>query len=580
MRHRYVLIFIFALIFSFQTAAAQTAGTPTQAQDRIMVLPFENTSNLREYNWVGESFADALAELLEVPGLAVVAPDEREIAYQRLGLPLTTIPTRATSIRLAREAGATHVVIGTYDVTPPQGETVPATIRGTARVIAVNEGRLTGEVLDGRWAWRPYDFGGPLGTLQNMQGRIAYQVLYQRDRALPFSMNQFIERATTVPPRAFESYVKGLITADPERQSAYLQNAMREFERVNAGAVYTQAAFELGHLFFRQRNWERAAENFSKLTRRDRRYSEAAFYAALSYWRMNDLQRALGALMPVAADTPMTGIYNNAGAISTQAARSERNETERARLLSQATTFLGRAAESTPDDPIVRFNYAYALFLSGNHAGAVEQLRPVIASNPRDGEALFLFAKSLERTNATEAATAADNEARRHLPNYARWQTEWQRSQTVTDVPLRLHQDFNRFSYYEARRVRPSGDTERTATQDLIANARTLYAAGRDDEALPELRRVLTSEPMNAEAYLLIGRINQRRGEIDSAISVLRTALFWDARLIDAHVLLGRIFLERGDRAQALVHARNAVSIDANNQDAIALMRQVETSGR
>jgi TolB-like protein len=41
--------------------------------DVIMILPFENTSNRPEYNWVGESFADALAELLNKPGLIVVS---------------------------------------------------------------------------------------------------------------------------------------------------------------------------------------------------------------------------------------------------------------------------------------------------------------------------------------------------------------------------------------------------------------------------------------------------------------------------------------------------------------------------
>src|SRR4051812_47880061 len=75
--------------------------------DVVMVLPFENSSNKPEYNWAGESFADGLAELLNVPGIRVVSSDERELAYQRLRVPLTTLPSRATTIKLAREAKAT-----------------------------------------------------------------------------------------------------------------------------------------------------------------------------------------------------------------------------------------------------------------------------------------------------------------------------------------------------------------------------------------------------------------------------------------------------------------------------------------
>jgi hypothetical protein len=53
----------------------------------------------------------------------------------------------------------------------------------------------------------------------------------------------------------------------------------------------------------------------------------------------------------------------------------------------------------------------------------------------------------------------------------------------------------------------------------------------------------LTNEPTNAEAYLLSGRINQRRSDQEAAIAALKTAIFWDPKLIDAHILLGRIFL-------------------------------------
>src|ERR1044071_8487235 len=106
------------------------AFSPVEAQnptaDVVMVLPFENTSNRAEYNWVGESFADSLAELLNKPGLLVVSSDERELAYQKLRVPETIIPSRATAIKLAREAKATMIVVGSYTVTPP------ATAEGSA----------------------------------------------------------------------------------------------------------------------------------------------------------------------------------------------------------------------------------------------------------------------------------------------------------------------------------------------------------------------------------------------------------------------------------------------------------------
>src|SRR5438093_11196537 len=123
-----------------------------QNADVVMVLPFENTSNRPEYNWVGESFADAIGELLNKPGLIVVSSDERELAYQRLRLPETVIPSRATAIKLGREAKATMIVIGNYSVIPAPEESrseraksgkdkppAEAYVQVTARVIKVNE---------------------------------------------------------------------------------------------------------------------------------------------------------------------------------------------------------------------------------------------------------------------------------------------------------------------------------------------------------------------------------------------------------------------------------------------------------
>lgn len=559
--------------------------------DVVMVLPFENTSNRPEYNWVGESFADSLAELLNKPGLLVVSSDERQLAYQRLRLPETVIPSRATAIKLARDAKASMIVVGTYSVLSAQAESKPedaksdkdkpaaeAYVQLTARVIKVNEGRTLGEMFDGSWATRQFDFGGPLTTLQNIQGRLAYQILYQRDKALPFSQNQLVQEATKVPQRAFEAYVKGVQLGERDsKRSNYLKNALHYYADANGGAVYPQAAFELGRFYMIEGKWKDATEYFTKLQKKDPHYAEAAFYAGLGYAKLGDLGRALASLVPLASDVPLIGIYNNAGAVAVQASREEKKDEERTRLLTQGASFLARAAESSPDDPMVHFNYALALFLSGRFAEASEQLKPVITADPRDGQAYFLYAKSLEKIGKIDIANAADDQARRFLPTYAKWQTEWQKSQTVNHVSLRMRDVLNRDDVSDLMRknAMAASANATSGTEDLLTKARDLYQAGRDDEALPELHRVVMLEPTNAEAYLLSGRINQRRGDQEAAIAALKTAIFWDPKLIDAHILLGRIFLERGDRGEATKYATSAMTIDANNQEAIALQRQV-----
>lgn len=112
--------------------------------------------------------------------------------------------------------------------------------------------------------------------------------------------------------------------------------------------------------------------------------------------------------------------------------------------------------------------------------------------------------------------------------------------------------------------------------KESLSLAIQYFNDGRDEEAVAEARRVLTVEPMNAEAYLLLGRINIRRGDPDAATSALKTAIFWDAKLIDSYILLGRIFLDRGDRSTAMIYVRNALQIDPNNREALDLQRRIQ----
>ena len=397
---------------------------------------------------------------------------------------------------------------------------------------------------------------------------------------MPYSQNQIVQEATKIPQRAFEAYVKGVQVGlrDVARVN-YLKNALHLYSEANGGAVYPEASFELGRYYMAEGNWKQATEYFSKLQKRDPHYTEAAFYASLGYAKMGDYGRALATIVPLAADVRLIGVYNNAGAIALQAGRENKNPEERTRLYGQALQFLARAAESAPDDQMVQFNYGYALFLTGKFAEATEQLNKVVAGDQRNGQAFFLLGKALEKTGGTQAATAADDQARRYLQSaYAKWETDWQKSQTTTAVNVRMRDVLNRddvVGLIRQEALAANANSPSSASEDLLAKARELYQAGRDDEALPELHRVVTIEPTNAEAYLLSGRINLRRSDQEAAIAALKSAIFWDPKVIDGYILLGRIFLERGDRAEARKYATAAITIDPNNQEAIALQRQV-----
>ncbi len=552
-----------------------------------------------DFNWVGESFALSLSELLKLPALNVVSNGERKLIQQRLRIPFTTLPSLATSLKLAREANATLLVSGRYNIVPAQGDTA-ATLNVIVKLIRVNEGRfLNEEMPDGRRITRDINLNDALGNLQTMQGQIAYQILYQRDKALPFSQNQLIESANKVPGRAFEAYIKGLLTPALEARENYFKNAMRLYSEVTPEGTFADAALELGHLYLNQRKFTESVEAFERVVAanqscktvarnenkisqcNDEAFAESSFYIGLIRWQQNNYEQALAVLRPLAEDLKLTSVYNTLGAIAVQAARAEKkNEAKSAALLNEGLDLLKKANESAPDDTNVRFNYGIALFLAGKLPESAEQLRNIIAAKPQDGDTYYVLSKALAGQNDA-TATAVDNQARTFLTasnRYANLEKEWVKSKSFPEITLRVEQPQRRdfLSVVLSRRSPTATVAAVSETENLLTLARTQFKNGNDDEAMGSLRRVLASEPMSAESYLILGKIHLRRGDLDQAISSFKTAIFWDNRQVDAHVSLGKIYLEKGDCLQVKNYSASAMEIGPENQDALALKRQAE----
>jgi tetratricopeptide (TPR) repeat protein len=491
------------------------------------------------------------------------------------------------------------LITGKYTIGPAQADTT-ATVNVTTKIVRVNEGRFLNEELpDGRRIQRDISLTDALGNLQTMQGQIAYQILYQRDKALPYSQNQLIENATVIPPRAFEAYTKGLLTTALEARENYFKNAIRLYSESVPDSTYADAALELGHLYLAQKRSNEAVDAFERVIFAnqkckekakadnkpvrcaDQGYAEASFYIGLLRWQQGNYEQALATLRPLADDLKLTSVYNTLGAIAVQASRAEKkNDAKSAALLTEGLDFLKKASESAPDELNIKFNYALANFLNGGYEEAAVGFRSMIAARPTDGDSYYLLAKALDALKDPTAADV-DNQARRLLTvanRYANLEKEWQKTKTVNDITLRVEQPARKdfVSVILSQRKAAPTAPAMTQTDTLLAQARTLYKNGQDDEAMSTIRRVLAGEPMSAESYLILGKIHLRQGQLDQAVSSFKTAIFWDNRLIDAHVNLGKIYVEKGDCLQAKNYAASAMELDANNQDALGLQRQAE----
>ncbi|MCI0336949.1 MAG: tetratricopeptide repeat protein [Acidobacteria bacterium] len=545
---RFVCLILLCLFFT-------GFSTKTSAADIILVMPFENRSQLGDYNWIRESFAILIADVLDVPGFVVISADERNLAFEKLGLSPNDLLTRAAMIRVAETAQANLTLIGEFDI---GGEKENTTIAIQARLIEREEGRLVGNKV--------FNFSGPLSDLQEMQGQLAWNIVYMRNPSLPYSKDQLARKATSIPPRAYQSFVKAVQTQDLKLREGFLRRAIQEFEGAGGSGRYAQATYELGLCNYRRSQYAEAIKLFRELGKDDPNYAESLFFLGISAYRVSDFNESLTSFGKLAEIMPMVEVFNNLG-VAMLAKGDNAN----------ASQMLRRAVANAPNDPHYRFNYGYALWRNQNYSEAGQHLSVTVKANPRDGQALFLLARCLSATGQQADAAQADNEAKRHLDNYAKWAV------APDQIPLlgRLRWEFNRAAFYKLERKQqaaPKGPTAQQISQrKSLDRARQLILVNNDTEAMSLLQGVLSAESTNAEAHFLRGIIFFRRNETESAMSALQSSVSYNPRLIEAHIALGRLYLARGDRALALAHSRQALEIDPQNRDAIALKQQLET---
>ncbi|MBI4852796.1 MAG: tetratricopeptide repeat protein [Acidobacteria bacterium] len=549
--------FCFVLrLISFTLLFILSQATFSYAGEAILALPFENISGRTEYNWIGEGFSISISNLLNNLGLTPLDVEERNLAYERLGLSPTVVLTRASAIKIGEKAGADIILIGNYNIL---GEGKSRTIIVTSRMIDLREGRAIGN---------DYTFNGTINDLQVIQGKLAWEVLSNRISGFAFSREQIINRATVVPSNAFESYVKASLTSNRDDKVKFLFRAISEYQQATGGQ-YPDAVFTLGHLYYDEANYKDGLNWLDKVGEKDNFYLEAQFYRAVACLQLGDNEKASTILKPLTNLLPLYEVFNNAAALELRKFNYD-----------EAIKLLGLAIQASPRDNDLLFNYGYTFWRAGQYSAAANQLNQLIKRETKDGQAYYILAKSLEKMNQSSEASLAVDEAKKNLPDFAKWETSGK-----IPILMRLKDHFSRTAYLRLVRSRDTRANTTLAKQaeqidTLLAKAQGFFIAGRDKEAIASLNDILKTAPDNSEAHLLIGRLHERNANIDAAITSLKAAIFWNPKLVPAHVLLGRIYFQKNDLVQAKTHLKQALSLSPQDRDALALQRLIEPENK
>src|SRR6185436_4770742 len=134
---------------------------------------------------------------------------DRLYAFDRMGIPSTSRPSRATLFQIADQMDVDYVVIGKYLF---DGNTFTA----RAQVMDVHRLRLLPEAVE----------TGALTQLLDIQNALAWDLLRSLNASPLPGKDSFLRAGAPVRLDALENYIRGVIAPDVEDKVRFLRQAV------------------------------------------------------------------------------------------------------------------------------------------------------------------------------------------------------------------------------------------------------------------------------------------------------------------------------------------------------------------
>ncbi len=531
-----------ALVATFACGAAATAQAPEALNGRVvLVLPFDNHSGNASLNWIGDSFPDTLNKRLNSAGFLTISHDDRQFAYEHLGLPADFRPTRATTIRIAEQVDANYVIIGSYSVQPgPAGgvakDTANSRIMVQARVLSVDALRLSAVLEDSAELMRLFD----------AENAIAWKIAAKIDPHFSGSEQTFLAAPGAVPLPAFEDYIRGINAATSEERLKRLQDAVALVPN------YAAALLELGKEQYAQRNFDGAAATLAKVPRTDALALEANFYLGLANFNSANYAGAQTAFAFVAGRLPLPEVVNDEGvALSRQG--------------KDGAELFRKASEADPSDEDYHYNLAIALYRRGDTAGALREVETALHLKATDNEAIQLRAQLQQAAPGTRLAQSADSGF----------------------SPLeRVRRSYSETGFRQAAFLLDQMNAARLAMLPPEKRAAEYTQMGREylsegllPEAETQFQDALEASPNSADAHAGMAQLREASGDAAKARDEAKTSLIMKPN-VAALLVLARLDLAEKQPGASAEEVSSALKLEPANAAAIALKLVLQEHGQ
>ncbi len=500
------------------TACAAFGESGTQT---LLILPFENASKAPGLEWIAEAIPEDLSEGMASSAIYIVPREDRNYAFDRMGVPTTTKLSRATLFRISEQMDADYVVLGSYDY---DGQTFTA----RAQLLDMKKLYLAPEVKE----------SGPLVNMVTIQRALSWDLLRELNPLSVPSKQNFLAQSAPVRLDAFENYIRGILATTRQDRIQKLREAIRLYPN------YTQAIFQLGKTYYDNHEYESAASWFARVPETDALSSAANFYLGLSSFYSGNYERAETAFKSLESRLPLPEVNNDLGVVLGR--RGKRSEID----------YLQRAVQMDPNDADYHFNLAVAYARIFDNGNATRQLKEVLRLHPTDAEAKA-FLDSL-----SSAPAAPSNSFR-------------QASATSQKLPLqRVKRNYDETSYRQL-----AMEIERAAESRLAKATPQEHAAfhiergdqflkqGFSLEAQSAFQEAIVLDPMSGAAHVGLAQALEADGKPKEAAAEANAALRIQPSAV-ALLILARQNLQDNKLTAASEEVERALALEPKNQDA------------
>jgi tetratricopeptide (TPR) repeat protein len=357
------------------------------------VLPFGNASrgssgnsggNARNLDWIGESIAGTVRDVLSSRGIVAFDRDEIQQAYRRLNLRERALITQASVMKIGEALDAEHVIYGTFEFQPASTAGAPES-RGSLKVSA--------RVFDRRRMQESSEFdeSGALDDLPTLEAHLAWRALTLVAARLAPPEYEFRSLRPPIRLDAEENYFRGLMTENVEQQERYFTTSAR------LDARFAHPCYRLGQIHYQRKEYRQAADWLEKVGPDDADYHRAGFLLGLARFQTGDYAAAQKAFQALAAIVPLSEVFNNLAAAESRLNR-----------LPQAVDDFRKALDGDASDPAYHFNTGYALWKKGDFAAAADRFRGTLDRDPDDQMATLLLGRCLKKQGLGTSANSAD----------------------------------------------------------------------------------------------------------------------------------------------------------------------------